>query len=266
MVLYNADGTPAEFFVIRSQTMHCALRMGSRILKSFLELGPVAGRAVPFKWADAWDDVVSHHERLYNPKIWCTVYKDGQIVFDQGEPHPFLNIIEQCDRLNRENYEETIKIAEDAFRKLGKRVRINHNLMIGLLLHFTKKEARCGLISRGAERKGTFNCTITPKEKNPLNMVHCLEVCADYLEAIQLSFEIGASHQNHEAGRLGHSEKKEMQYKMKQAEERIRRIEASITSFESLYNVRYRPEKPAFSLFISEAERKLKDTTSDEAP
>lgn len=262
MALFNTDGTPSEFYVVRSQTMHCALRMGAQILKAFLESGPLANRAASFDWAETWHNIVALHERTFNQKIWVSVYKDGQSVFHDGTIHPFLNIIEQCDRLNRENYEETIKIAENAFKKLGKNVSINHHLMIGLLLHFTPKEARCGLVSRGAERKGTFNFTITQKEKKgALNMVHCLEVCADYLEAIQLSFEIGAYNEKQEVGRLTDSQQDGMRVKMRTAEDRVRRLESSIASFESLYNVRYRPEKPAFALFITEAERKMRDLT-----
>ena len=101
--LISHDGIDNETFIVRTQNMHSCARLAAAITREFFERGTIANRAAPFSWKTLWQDVIKGYEKDWNPDIWCAVYYKGRAVFQEGEHHPFLDIIEQCDANNKKN-------------------------------------------------------------------------------------------------------------------------------------------------------------------
>ena len=251
--LNNGEGTIQERFVIRSQTMHMALRMAAFISNEFYKRGPILNRQVPLKWDDIWYDMTNEYERIYNPSLWCCIYHNGRPIFKFGQYHSFLDVIEQCDIKNRSEYDRAVYLAEDIFKDAGKIVDITHQVNIGVVIGAMDKRIRCGLILRAPSHTSTFNFMIEEHDDVPTPLLphHGLELASYYLEGIQLAVLIGIAEHN-KKNNIQSSSK--VSIPIKSAYNRIGRLTQSIIAYENTYKIRYRPEKPDFKLILEEAQ------------
>ncbi len=251
--LVMADGSEPESFVIRAQTMHSCIRMAAQILQSFLRAGPLMARAEPFDFEDAWGKSCSEHETAHNLARWVCVYMKGKEIFSFGARHPFFDVIEKCDSKNPGNYDRALVIAEETFGKMGKKVTISYDANIGMVLNVKPDIGRCGLIHRGPEKNATFNFLTEAKEEGGISPVLCLNVCAAFLEGLQLAYRVGIIN---DKIRLMLVEKFSTEGLICQsALKRLAELNIEVRSFENRMNVRFRPEKPEFSDMVTEAER-----------
>lgn len=251
--LMTNKGEEAEVFVIRAQNMHTCIRMAAQILQSFLRTGPLMVRAESFDFEEAWERVCSEHEVTYNLARWICIYFKGREVFSFGPRHTFLDVIEKCDSKNPGNYDRALTIAEESFGKMGKKVSIAYEASIGMVLNVKPETGRCGLIHRGPEKNSTFNFVTEPKEDSVVSPVLCLNVCAAFLEGLQLAYKIGMTN---DKLRLMIIEKFSTEAKFSQsALKRLAELNIEVRSFENRMEVRFRPEKPEFSTMVTEAER-----------
>lgn len=245
-----------ETYVIRTQNMHSCVRFAAAIYKEFSERGPIMARVSDFRWENIWRDVTKGYEKDWNPNIWGALYYKGKPIFSDGVHHVFLDVIEQCDSVNKEEYEQSIVVAEKAFQRAGKTVKIDHDMNVALIVKVTDFESRCGIIMRGASRKSTFNFTATPFKKDPdkpMNPATILTVCAAFLEGIQLSFEVGLANKKQEYNLV---EKYSNEYrKGERATERMANLNTAIMRFEQKHNMFYRPDRPDLSEMVTEAEK-----------
>ncbi len=252
--LKSDDGKTIETFIIRAQNMHMCARIGAQIASEFQENGPLLGRKKPFDWHETYETLIRGYEKKWNPNRWVAIYHKGRVIFEDGaiERHPFLDIIEQCDARNKDNYEKAVSVAQDAFKQAGRLITIDHDSNIALILAVTPLEGKCGVIVRGPSRTTTFNLTAHKKNDHEVRVSNCLSAAAAFLEGIQLAFFIGMT-------------RKKILYEMisgispeaKQAEDagqKLGRLNTAISQFESLLDVTYRPERPEFSRMISDAE------------
>lgn len=251
--LVTRQGQDAEIFVLRAQNMHSCVRMAAQILQTFVRMGPLLVRAEPFDFAEAWGRVCSSHEVDYNPLRWVCVYNKGREIFSAGAHHPFLDVIEKCDSKNPGNYDRAVGLAEETFGKMGRKVSISYEANIGMVLNVNPEIGRCGLIHRGTEKSRTFNFITEPEEDRKVSPVMCMNVCAAFLEGIQLAFKVGLAN---DKLRLMLIEK--FSTEAKQAQSALRRLaelNLEIKGFDNQSKIRYRPEEPEFSLIITDAER-----------
>lgn len=256
VALVSTSGSEAEEFVVRAQNMHTCTRMAAAIYKEFSERGPLMSRVSDFSWEHLWQDIIKGYERDWNPHIWGVVYFKGRPVFAYGTHHTFLDVIEQCDAVNKEEYEESIAVAERAFQKAGKTVKIDHDMNVALVTKITDFEARCGIVLRGASRKATFNLTANPfrnDPEHPMNPATVLTVCAAFLEGIQLSFEVGLYHKKKEFKLIDRYSDESR--KGERASERMANLNAAIIRFEQKHLIIYRPERPNLTDMVTEAEK-----------
>lgn len=241
-----------EIFVVRAQNMHSCVRMAARILKSYKTSGPIMNRTKPFDWEAAWDAIVNDYEYRYNPDRWVAIYHAGRIIFQAGEHHMLLDVIEQCDAKNAHHYEKALPMAEDAFKKAGKVVKIDYDSNVALVINLSPKQGRFGVIMRGPNRTTTFNFSLTAK-KDPLNYAQCLAAAACFLEGVQLAFMVGMNNIKLFMGIIKrHTTEEKM---TKEAGRRLGRLNAEIANLERAYDVYYRPEKPEFGAIINSAEQ-----------
>lgn len=253
--LINSNGKLEETYIVRAQTMHDTLRMAVQLLNAFQKGGALSIRKPEFRFDAAWKKAKYEMAGFPSSALWVAIYKDGQLIYKSGEPHPFLDVIEKCDATSKESYEKSVKLAEKAFSQLGRDVKITHDANIALVMTITDEMAKCGVILRDALKQATFNFQAeqNPDEKESVSAAPCLTVCAAFLEAIQLSFRVGMSQvrKEYELFGAGSDEAKRLTLDRK----RVSDLMTDITTFENLYDVHYRPDKPNFRNLSDQAER-----------
>lgn len=262
--LVSKDGETRETIVVRAQNMHSCARMAARIVQEFQETGPIIKRKTPFDWKFAWLSITKGYEARFNPNRWVAIYHKGRVIYEDGEQkrHPFLDIIEQCETRNPDNYERAVSVAEDAFRQAGKVVTIEHDSNIALVLNSSAAETRCGVIVRGPSRTMTFNFIAKPRAGRPVRISQCISVSAAFLEGIQLAFQAGFIKQKlaYELIEPGSLEAE----RGREASGKLGRLNGAIQQFENLSDVIYRPERPDFGEIFDEAQAFAKKALSSE--
>lgn len=252
--LISEDKIDDEIFVIRTQNMHSCARLAAAITKEFYERGTIANRATPISWDTLWGDVIKGYEKDWNPDIWAVIYHRGRVVFNDGSHHPFLDIIEQCDAANQQEYKKSIKFAEEAFSQAGKTVKIDHDSNIALVVAIDKEQAKCGIIARGATGTTTFNytCKTSPKTNKPVLAHTTLTVSAAYLEAIQLAFQVGLLNRKKEFKLFEKYSDEERKHR--RATNRLSNLDRAIANYEMGFSVNYRPDRPDFKEMVKKSE------------
>lgn len=232
--------TKTERIVIRSQNMHTTLRMTSRIMTSYYKSNIFTDRETPFDWAEAWDSCLSTYEKHNNPDIWAAVYIDGQPMFKTNSS-PFIDVVEKCALLSIDDYDATMNVTENALKQIGKQIRISHASNIAAALTNTGGTMRCGIIHRTDGRNTTFSFNATGGDDHN-RVTQSLSIAGALLEAINLRFMV----RNVQADlRRGEIEKNSPEaVRMRSAASRVIALSKGITNFESVYEVKYRPEKP----------------------
>lgn len=243
----------AETFVVRTQNMHSCTRLCAAIAKEYFERGGITKRVMPFRWEGLWRDVIKGYEKDWNPDIWCAIYYKGRPVFEDGNRHAFLDIIEQCDAVNTTGYAQSVLFAESAFQKAGKEMKIEHDSNIALIVSVKEDEAKCGVILRGANKKTTFNYTVkSRKGGEKVRIPTILTVSAAFLEGVQLAFGVGMTNKKRAIGLLEKFSDEDR--KGKRGSERLVNLSGAIEGLERKYTVQYRPDRPDFPQMVRDAE------------
>jgi len=252
--LVSSNKKYKERFIVRAQNMHACTRMSARIIQSFNQSGPMMNRNTPFDWEAAWDSLINDYEHAFNPQRWIAIYHKGRVVFESGERNPFLDVIEQCDAHSSEDlYDNSVALAEDAFKQTGKTVTIEHDSNVALVISFEDNQGRVGIILRGPDRTTTFNFSASGSKEKALSIQQCMGVAAAFLEGIQLAFMVGMNNVKRIMGIIERFSREEKQ--TKEAIKRLRRLGTEIANLEAAFDVHYRPEKPEFKLIVSDAEK-----------
>ena len=262
--LTSEDKIDNETYVVRTQNMHSCARLAAAIAKEFFERGTIANRGIPLNWEEIWLDVIKGYERDWNENIWCCIYHRGRIIYQKGEHHAFLDIIEQCDAANKNEYVESVNFAEDAFSQAGKDVRIDHETNVALITSCTAEQAKCGVIIRTASGATTFNYTATPKPNNN-KQIHAhttLTVAAAFLEGVQLSFQVGLLNKKQEYRLIEKYSDEDRKYK--RTHNRLVNLDRAIAMYENQFNVYYRPDRPVFKDIVEKAETTATALLKDE--
>lgn len=259
LTLTTKSGKETETYILRAQNMHTCVRFAAAVAKEFYDRGPIMARMTDFKWDYLWKDVIKGYERDWNNDIWGAVYYRGKKLYDYGAHHPFLDIIEQCDGINKDgDYEESLAIAENAFKQAGKQMKIVHDANVALIVKIKdteeEREARCGVILRSGGRTTTFNYTVVPKKKEDdiVPVPTLLTVSAAFLEGVQLAFTVGMMNKKRELGLI--VKYSEEDRKAEKSTSRLINLNTAISRFEQKYTVTYRPERPHFAEMANEAE------------
>lgn len=251
--LRDANGDVSEVFIIRSRIMHAAVRMAAQILVSYKRSGPLLVRAEPFDFEEVWDRIRVPHDDIYFNHPWITVYSKKGLHFFSGDHHPFLDVIEKCDLKNPGNYDQAVLIAEETFKRMGRKVAISHSSNIGLVVNIKRHMGRCGLILRSPHKTTTFNLAVEKKnDEADVSPSACLNASAAFLEGIQLAVRIGINNEKIRQGAVepyGTENKENIS-----ASKRLAELSREIKIFENNFAVHYRPERPDFPQLTHDAE------------
>lgn len=257
VVPINAWGKNTEF-VIRTQNMHSCIRLAAKMIGSVAMNRSMIDNTVDHHWQKYWDEAISDYEASNNPNLWGTLYYSGKPIFSSGKHHPFLDIVESCDFKNTKDYENSIVIAEEAFKKAGKLVDIEYDSNIALVMNLSGNSVRCGIIIRGAEGTKTFRFAGKTVRERHMKPALCLSAAASFLEGFQLAHIAGMLQAK---GDLGLFHKGSDEYvKMKSSERRITSLSRTLARFERIMPVQYRPERPDLLSLVRRTKAKaLKD-------
>ena len=249
----------SEHFVIRGRTMHCVTRMAAAMAQEYGDNGPLLNRLNKGGWQNLWNDSYSAHDNKIYDKNWIAIYHEGKPLFMEGEVHPFLHVMEQCDARNRAEYDKAIRIAEDVFKNAGKIVSIEHDTTIAMVAGIMPEGGRCGLIMRMPGHTSTFNFLLSPTkdgQKGSPESVrphHLLDCAADFMEALQISVRIGLSQAKMERNAFTAADDKAL----KADRTRLGRLTQTLEQSEKLFNFKYRPERPDFIAIAQRVESQI---------
>lgn len=239
-----------ERLVVRGHNMHTTLRMAAMITRTFFRDGAILARSPSYPWGPNWDDFKPEFENL-NKNSWVAVYNAGRCIFKQGEYHPFMDVIEQCDARNRDEYDRALAIAENAFNLAGRGVKIDHNATIAMVIGAMFDKSRVGLIFRNPRRSSTFNFSVEPKmervtkDRAAAQPHQCLLHAAAWLELVQLSVTAGFYNAK-KGGSLTDAPPQDV------VQRRLGRLNAELLQFEESFDVQYRPDRPDMLELIEE--------------
>ncbi len=253
-ITLQAGNLPEEKYVVRTNNMHNCTRFVSKVIQNYEKHGPMAQRLLKGDWDELWDQALNSFERRYNPERWICVYHKGMPIFQSGKHQQFFDVIEKCDLVNKGKYDKSILMAENAFYKAGKDVKIIFESSVALVAMLDKSNIKCSMALRGPDKTTTFNYSLKPIEEGEvLSIYQGLSTAADFLEGVQLSFLIGL---NNEKINRGIIERYSDEYKkLENARKRLGKLNAQISSMENRYQVRYRPERPDFESLIAQTEK-----------
>lgn len=257
------DGSQ-ETYVVRAQNMHTTARLAAQMIKDFYDFGPLIDREKPFNWRAAYFAITKGYEQTWNPQRWVAVYHNGRLVYEDGNGnrHPFLDVIEQCDARNKGDYDKSMEIAKDAFKQAGKLVNIEHDTNVALVMKVNPDEGKCGVILRGPNKTTTFNFIAHPRGGREVKPSQCLTAAAAFLEGIQLAFMVGMTKQKVKYELIATISNEAR--KGDTASQKLGRLNSAITQFENLLNVSYRPDRPNFSAMIDDAEEFARKVLANE--
>lgn len=232
----------ADKIVIRTQTMPTALRLAGKVMFSYYRNGLFSTRHEPYDWDVQWDAVQSGYDRAFMPDLWASVYVNGKSAF-KTVSSPFVDIVEQCALLSLDNYDAAIHVTEEALRKIGRSMRINHSSTIAAVMSDGGAEMRCGIIHRMDGRDATFNFMVSGGQ-NAHRVVQSLGTAAAFLEAINLQRVVRSMQEKIRAREAAKASPEAT--RLRAATARMTAIDKAINSFEDAYSVKYRPAKPDF--------------------
>ncbi|MBI1301361.1 MAG: hypothetical protein GC137_06850 [Alphaproteobacteria bacterium] len=258
-------GRGADDFVIRGKNMHACVRVAALIVNEYDKRGPILVREPPFKWDELWKKIVNDYERRYNQERWIAVYFKGRPIFQDGNYHPFVDVIEKCDMINTGPYEKSIDMAETAFKQTGKDVDIKYDSNVALVSVVEDNHGRCSLIIRGPANTKTFNFTMHPlDQRDVLPPVQLLISAANFLEGIQLCYMTGFSMEKINKGII----KSDMiEHKQAfEARKRINELNSTIKVTEGKYRMNFRPERPNFYEILKDTEEIARKLIPDPEP
>ena len=230
-----------EKIVVRAQNMHTTLRLAGRMLYNYSKQGLFLDRETPYDWEAQWESIMSHYERDFNPDLWGAIYINGKPVF-KTTTSPFVDVIEKCALLTIDNYDATMDVTENALKQVGRAMRINHSSNVATVITDSGDSIRCGIIHRGG-KDTTFSFTAEGGEtKN--RIVQTFSIAAAFLEAINLRFILDGLQERKRMGEIPNVSKEANKIRIGTA--RLVSLDKGIRSFEDIYSVRYRPDKPKF--------------------
>lgn len=241
--------------VIRGHSMHMTLRYGAEILKHLSFISHIETVETLVNWQELWDKLIKPFEEDNVSNTWISIYYEGKELFQSGYHHMFFDIIEQTEfkHINSsEGYDQSIIMAQNAFKQMGRSVMIEQESHVGFVLDETKDESRFAIILRTPEQKATFIVRMSANKKHKLHPYDyvCMHLGADYIEGINMAVRSGFMDKDIACNTI--SQYSEGMKIYRKVQKRMKSLEVNIGQAEYKYTIKYRPEKPDFKLIQKE--------------
>ncbi len=238
---FNVDQT---IISLRSQYIYQALRYAAKIIDDYEKKGPFSSRFV--HWEKWWQEIMTSFDEKLNAMGWVQVYVDGHSYFKTKKNH-FFEILEKCIMVGElKNYDDALIVAEDLFGKSGLPVSLQDETILTANIREGKDAFHCGFINVVASSDNggqmMFSFKISKNSNNPPKFQQILTISADLIESMQLTARLAGYKKRVIADPDALSDE-EIEIA---TEIRVRRnkLEARIDTAESIYEFKYRPERP----------------------
>lgn len=238
-LLLNLPGDKGvEKLVIRSQTMPGTLRLAAAALMDFCAKGKFSGRGPD--WDELWERVRPPYDKRYNHDNWAAVYVDGKSVF-KTNASSYADVIEQCAQVATGNYDHAITVTEGALRRIGKDMQISHSSTVAAVFTNEDDSLRTAIVNRRAGKTNAFNFVAHGGDVDR-RAQQVLFVTASMLESLNLRLTLDALNVKVRSHKASRDEQQQFTSLLGRMDVLYRHIQ----TFETEFNVKYRPEKPAF--------------------
>lgn len=229
-----------EKVAVRAQTMHLTLLLTSKIMFSYFRNGPFLGRDIPYDWDLQWEAVMSGYEKNHNPNAWAAVYINGAPVF-KTLADPYMDVVEKCALVAGDNYDAVPSIAGKAFRQLGKNIDVDHDSNVAAVFTDHGDLMNCGILQRTGGSTQAFNYTVEGGERDH-RVVQSIAIASAFLEGLNLSMVVKDLQNKIRMREITPSSVEGG--KLRAAAARMVLLNKTISNFEEMYDVKYRPAKP----------------------
>ncbi|PCI00794.1 MAG: hypothetical protein COB76_02735 [Alphaproteobacteria bacterium] len=236
----------AQPLIIRCHSMHATLRFGAEIVKQLSFHDAITDMKTTLDWPAIWTKITAAFEKANTPNTWISLYFCGKSIFEDGDHHMFIDVLEQCEFQNKNDYEQALIVAQNAFQKMGKSVMIDHESHVGFILDTEADEFRFAIMMRVPGQRANFIIRMAenPAIKNKPSDYVAMNLAADYIEAINMAVRVGFIESAAESA--GEDATKNKDFRI--LNYRLQDLTRSIAQFEIQYQTRYRPERPDFDL------------------
>lgn len=231
-----------ENLVVRTQTMHSALLLASKLMYSYYHNGPFTGRAESFDWQAQWDSIQSAYDVNYNPDRWAAVYLDGKPVF-HTKPELYMDVVEKCALLNPESYDAAVAQIEKTLEQVGQHKSVEHVSNVAVTFMDRDGIMQCGNVHRSFGKNTTFSFTAAGSTENH-RVTQAMSVAAALIEGLNLQHVVQTMQEKVRAQEI--TPNSVAANKMRSATARMIKLSQHIDAFEGSYDVKYRPAKPEF--------------------
>lgn len=218
--------------VVRSKHGYVAMLLCVKILKEYFDNGVFTGRALPFDWGGLWNSTISIYDRKYNGDIWGVIYINGNPVFKQNAP-TFIDVIEKCALLVKENYESVPETLQTMLKKSGNDRSVDYVFDTVATVQNMGDKLSCGIVSFNHDEKNAFLFDFSGGVKRNERFIQSVMTCAAYLEASWLEGFI-------------RRDKGKNRRRASDAVSRKYAVQKFVKGIEGKYKIEYFPFKPEF--------------------
>jgi|GEM_PF-3788040 len=220
----------SEKVVIRTKHGYLAMLLSFKILREFFDNGLFFDRAHDFDWGRMWNSTLSLYDTKYNSDIWGVVYINGKSVFQTQAP-PFIDIIENCAGLIKENYDAIPETLETMLHKAGRDKKVEYVFKVAATVQEMSDKLSCGTICYTEDGGNAFVFDFSGGNNKKDRLSQAVMVCAAQLEASWL--EAFITRDDFKTKR-----------QMNEATSRKYSVQKFIKGIEEKYKIEYFPYKP----------------------
>ena len=235
--------------IVRGHSMHMTLRIAAEILKQLSYIPTIENVETILDWETAWEKLIKNFESENVPDTWIAVYYEGKTIFHMGNRHMFFDVIEQTEFKNFKSsngYDQSIIMAQNAFKKMGRSVMIEQESHVGFVLDEGKIEMRFAVILRTPVQRATFTARLNKNKDNDLKPYDyiCMQLAADFIEGINMAVRSGFLDKDIATGDI--EPRSEGMQIYNRLQKQMKYLDNAIGQTERKYKLSYRPEKPDF--------------------
>lgn len=244
---FTLSRTPVvEHMVVRGHTLPGTVRMAGIMINAFQRDKMVFREDKQPDWAAAWERVESPYERTYMP-TWVMVYVNGVPVFAKTPPNDDLNnVYETVDLIERASKggDLTESVLRDVVHAVAPSLSVQHDSQTAVVMTSGAGYEKCAILERAAGSKRSLSFTVMV-DKTPVTPTTMLNSAADLIEATNIS-DMMARVNKGQGKPLNPVDVGIPNDRFIAAQSRRRQLMDVLRGFERAYQVRYRPDRPAF--------------------
>lgn len=226
------QGVQQESIVIRTQSMHVALRLAGEMMASFGESGLFLSRETEYDWHALWESALSGYETTHNAKVWGAIYINGAPAFKTAASASTpLPLIEKYALMSVRQAHEDMSENETESSESAEAMELDHATQLAVRLSCNEDKIICRIFHRIRGRYVGFNFAldIVP---TPPRIADALLAAAAFIEIVNLKLFILEMSADAASAHM-------LRARLDDARHHIAALEEDIAQFEGNYGADY---------------------------